>query len=526
MLTRVLPQIFNRHKDYAMITINPYGQNGIISNVAIHCRLSVRMERGGLKNTGAMDYTIASYNNYIRSSMLIKLNGATKVTGVNLTGFTVYEYSSTFGYLGTSNEGAILRSSARYIKIVKQTSTLPDEVFLSFDGFAEEVYNVQIEKGESSGYLLSETLVFDVGGGVCTTARLLLPPNYSIDGAKVPLFIWNACDGSYLNWDYNIGHNNSAVNNLKTQLQYLADEGFAVLNIYPWGSYNNTHYPSCGSSTAAVPVTLRGHKKAVEYVTSRFNVSDQHIFQSSHSGGGKVSSYYAIHKPSFNLEHIFAFAPVIDGLCFGQWSAPYTDFRRAIAHEMEIEDVEGGNYDVFVGTNGTAAWPMTNDAGKAFIMGNFEKFAKCSVLTWQNLSEQTPAQKLEDTTTFGTGWRADKTNAGSAIYNRDDLTIYGDGVPISIIGAVDDVETPYLVMREFVNQLNNGKAGHAELITLPNAAGDEYGNGHNNNTGHPAPVYYNTKANVQTRYGGTYATVPYGWWYAVKHIYDNYLNND
>ena len=519
----------------AIIEIKPYGDNGEIAGVSASFRMRVRMERGGLKSNGAMDFTIASYNNYIRSSMLIKLNGATKVTGFNLTGFTVYEYSSTFGYLGISNEGATLRSSTRYIKIVKQTSTLPDEVFLSFDAFAEEVYNVQIEKGESGGFLLSETLVFDIGGGVCTTARLLLPPNYSINGAKVPLFIWSACDGSYLTWDYKIGHNNS-LRNLMDELKYMADEGFAVLNIYPWGSYNNIHYPGCGWSTAVVPVALRGYEKAVEYVTSRFNISDQHIYQASHSGGGKLSSHYAIHKPAYNLEHIYAFAPVIDGLCFNSWGATYTDFRRAIAHEMNMKAVAGGNYDVFVGTNGNAQWPMTDDAGKAFIMGNFEKFAKCSALTWHNLSEQTPAQKQADTNSFGETWNTTRKKSGGAtaqdwanldgtIYNRDDLTIFGDGVPISILGAVDDADCPYLVMREFVNQLNNG-GGDAELVTLPMVDTDEYGTKHDLNRGHRAAVYYHTKANVQTRYGGTYTTVPYGWWYAVKHIYDNYLNND
>lgn len=529
----------------AIIEIKPYGDNGEIAGVSTSCRLRVKMERGGLKSNGAMDFTIGSngsYNRYIRSAMLIKLNGATKVTGVNLTGFTVYEYSSSFGYLGTSNEGATLRSSARYIKIVKQTSTLPDEVFLSFDAFAEEVYNVQIEKGESGGFLLSETLVFDIGDGVCTTARLLLPPNYSIDGAKVPLFIWSACDGSYLTWDYKIGHNNSE-RNLKEELTYLADEGFAVLNIYPWGSYNNIQYPGCGWSTAVVPVALRGYEKAVEYVTSRFNISDQHIYQASHSGGGKLSSHYAIHKPAFNLEHIYAFAPVIDGLCFNSWGATYTDFRRAIAHEMNMEAVAGGNYDVFVGTNGSAAWPMTNDAGKAFIMGNFEKFAKCSALTWHNLSEQTPAQKRLDTETFGSGWKnvanksggatlQDWANLDGTIYNRDDLTIFGDGVPITILGGVDDASCPYLVMREFVNQLNNG-GSDADIVTLPmkpNQGEPNYDAEYNINDPHPlngghrAAVYYHSKTNVQTRYGGAYAAVPYGWWYAVNHIYENYLN--
>ena len=60
----------------AIMEIKPYGDNGEIAGVSTSCRLRVKMERGGLKSNGAMDFTIGSngsYNNYIRSSMLIKL---------------------------------------------------------------------------------------------------------------------------------------------------------------------------------------------------------------------------------------------------------------------------------------------------------------------------------------------------------------------------------------------------------------------------------------------------------------------
>lgn len=531
----------------AIIEIKPYGTSGEIAGVATSCRLRVRMERGALKSTGAMDNDKTKFTTYIRSSMLIKLNGATKVTGVNLTGFTVYEYNSSFGFIKTSAEGATLSSNCAYIKIEKQASLPDDDVFLSFDGFPEEVYNVQIEKGNSSGVYASginagkraaETLAFDVDGDVFTTAKLLLPPNYSIDGDKVPLFIYSACDGSYrgtdangYGWDNAIDRNDS-LRDLTAELRYLADEGFAVLNIYPWGSYNNTQYPNCGWSGAlALPVTLKAYEKAVEYVTTRFNISDQYVFQASHSGSGKLSSFYAGHRPNFNLRHIYAFAPVIDGFCFYQWGAAFTDMRRAMHHEMNF-DVSISNGSVF-NANSNTPWPIHN-GGKDFVLANAGKFAQCAAVSWLNLTEQDWEDKWADTVAFGNAWQAVCSNSPSAsdweglddaIYNRDDLAIIGDGVPISILGAVDDDQCPYLVMREFVHQLQNG-GGDAEIVTLPNETTEEYGEGHTLNQGHRAAVYYHTKANVETRYGGTYSTVPYGWWYAVSHIYNHYLNNE
>jgi hypothetical protein len=312
----------------------------------------------------------------------------------------------------------------------------------------------------------------------------------------------------------------------------MADEGFAVLNIYPWGSYNHEHYPSCGWSGAlALPVTLKAFEKAVEYVTTRFNISDQYVFQASHSGSGKLSSFYAGHRPNFNLRHIYAFAPVIDGFCFYQYGATYTDMRRAMNHEMDF-DLSIGNGSVFAPASGNVAWPIHN-GGKDFVLANAGKFAKCATVNWMNLTEQTMLERWNDTVAFGGAWQTVRTGSPTAadwaeldgeIYNRDDLSIIGDGVPISVFGAVDDADCPYLVMREFVHQLQNG-GGDAEIITLPMVDTEEYGEHHPLNRGHRAAVYYHTKANVKTRYGGTYSTVPYGWWYAVKHIYENYLNN-
>lgn len=534
----------------AIIEIKPYGDNGEIAGVSTSCRLRVRMERGALKSTGAIDNDKTKYGTYIRSSMLIKLNGATKVTGVNINGFTVHEYSQVFSYLGTSAEGAKFRTACRYIKIEKQSSTLPDETYLSFDGFPEEVYNVQIEKGVSNGVYPSgdanagkraaETLVFDVDGDVFTTAKLLLPPNYSINGDKVPLFIYSACDGSYrgtesngYGWNNAIDRNDSK-NDLTNELQYMADEGFAVMNIYPWGSYNNTNYPGCGWSGAlALPVTLKAFEKAVEYVTTRFNISDQYVFQASHSGSGKLSSFYAAHRPNFNLRHIYAFAPVIDGFCFYQWGASFGDMRRAMHHEMNF-DVSVGNGSTFLSSN---AWPIHN-GGKAFIQANYGKFAQCAATNWMNLTEQDFEDKWADTVEFGGTWHTTRTSSPTkatwealdgTIYNNNTLAISGDGVPITIFGAADDDDCPYLVMREFVNQLNNG-GGDADLVTLPMIGAEDYdgeeynaNDPHPLNSGHQAAMYYHSKTNVQTRYGGTYAAVPYGWWYAVQDIKARFL---
>lgn len=503
----------------------------------------VKMERGGLKSNGAMDYTHGtngSYENYIRSAMLIKVNAATKVVGKTLTGFTVYEFSSSFVKIKTSNPGDTFDTNTCYIKIVKQSSTLPENVVLLFDDDVEEVCNVQIETGTSGDHLLSETLVFAVDENVYTTARLVLPSGYSISGKKVPLMIWCACDGSYPNWNFYIDQVGSTPNVITSNLQYLLSQGFAVLNVYPWGSYNYKNYPGCGWSGAVpVPVTLRIYEKAVEYVTTRFNISDTNIFMTSWSGSGKLSAYYAIHHPTFNLRHIYAFSPVVDGglygKCLGEMLPPGTSaFRKAVNAEMHFE---GTSQQLNYFENHT--FP-TDEEIRAFVKMNAGKFAKYSSVKWQNLTgaylkngvlhQHDIDDKIDDSTNWGVAWKEavsypntpSNFNGWAAmrgtIYNRYDLSISGDGVPITIIGGEDDASCPFLAMKEFIIQLQNG-GGEAKLVTLPNEneANGGIGTGHSNTLGHRAPIFYNSVV----QYDG--ANVGYGWWYAVQDIKSRFL---
>lgn len=511
-------------------------RGGGIGSFAMH----VKMERGGLKTTGAMDYTKTSFNGSVRSSMFIKVNDATKVVGVDFHGFKVYEYGESHNILSiNTNEGDTFNSSTRYIKILKETmDATPEKVEMLFNGYAEEVYNVQIESGTSGGHLKAETLVFDVSDGICTTARLLLPFNYTTSGKKVPLILWCACDGSYSSWDFYIDAVGSNPSVITEQLQYLADQGFAVLNVYPWGSYNNTNFPNCGKSGAVpVPFTLRAYEKAVEYVTTRFNISDTNIFITSWSGSGKLSAYYAIHHPSFNLRHIYAFSPVVDG---GVWRMCETlgganGFRGATNSEMSFD---GTTEQIRQYKEDSNSMPLED--ALAFKKLNASKFSKFSSIQWQNLvgsyikdgvlHNHDIDDKVEDSLNWGETWR---TYTGyvspngvpasfndwdglrsQGIYNRHYLAIMSSGVPITIIGAEDDGACPYLAMEQFIIQLQNGGA-EAKIINLPIASSADYGNGHSNASGHSAPIFYNQVV----------SGIGYGWWYAVQDIKARFLKD-
>jgi hypothetical protein len=506
--------------------------------------IRIKMERGGLKDSGAIEYTRESYSGNVRSSMLIKLNGATSVNGINFHDFTIYEFNSSFAKIKTSNEGDTFDENCSFIKITKQTNSIIDDAILLFDGEVEEVYNVQMETA-------SETLVFEVSEDICTTARLKLPYNYAINGKKVPLIIWCACDGSYPNWNFTIDKVGSTPSSISSHLQYLTDEGFAVLNVYPWGSYNFSNFPNCGQSGAVpVPTVLRAYEKAVNYVTTRFNISDTNIFLSSWSGSGKLSSFYAIHKPIFNLRHIYSFAPVVDGGTFrisGEKLNDGSGFRGAVAAEMNFE----GDVNSFL-----TRWSNTINTQNEidFVTANAGKFAKYSSIKWQNLvgsymkdgvlHNHNIDDKIADSVSWGNKWRqaigypnvpssfndwtifTDSSRQDyTPIYNRNELVITSNGVPITIIGATDDAACPFLAMKEFIDQLKNG-GGEAKIIDLCDSAYDELSERHNASShilGHRSAIFYN-KQSVTTKRGTTYSA-PFGWWYMVQDIKARFLKN-
>jgi hypothetical protein len=255
----------------------------------------------------------------------------------------------------------------------------------------------------------------------------------------------------------------------------------------------------------------------------------------SWSGSGKLSAYYAIHHPKFNLRHIYAFSPVVDG---GVWRMcetlkgsgdGSTGFRGATNSEMNFDGTTEQINRYLTGGN-----TMTEEQALEFKKLNAEKFSKFSSIQWQNLvgcymkdgalHNHSIDDKVEDSLNWGETWRTFtgyQSNGGSVpssftdwdglrqqgIYNRHDLAITGDGVPITIIGAEDDGACPYLAMEQFIIQLQNG-GNEAKIINLPIES-----SGHTNTLGHRAPIFYNQVV----------SGIGYGWSYAVQDIKSRFL---
>ena len=452
-------------------------------------RLEALVERGSFASTYDLGYSMDDYENNVRSAFDIKTGGATRVAieavGVNHSAIYVQFFSSDYEKVSSTSytEGAVkdIPANCEFLRIeISTTKDLETLALRFYGGGGDPSEAKRVAKREPS-----ERLTYKVSDDVFTTARLMLPPNYRIQGNQVPLVLWLEGSGSsFYHWD---GDFNS---DKQTYLNYLRDEGYAVLSVYAWGNVYAEKYPSCGMSFPyPIPTNMACIEEGIEYVCSRYNIDADNIHIMSKSQGGQSALYYASENV-LNVNSIGMFAPVLDYLSM-PGEALYSDTRAAIAEDMGFV----GDVAFFASKNFCAYEPD----GKAFLRQNLDKLATMNE-AWTGLTgatlEELFEESMDDCKTFWTQriWTTNRTD----IYTNTHY-VKTASVPVKIWGAPDDAATPYVKMVEVVEQLKNG-GSDAELVTLPRNSG-----------GHSAADYGNKVAEVTTALGIKYENIPIGW---------------
>ena len=507
----------------------------------------VTLERGSIKEDGSDDATIEGYKTCLRSSFFIKTNHASSISiqGLRDIHVVIWQYDSNHKMIESVKilSSVELNSKCSFIRILFQTTNEAKHCWVQFEGSKQ----LPEEEKKSQIAFPFERLVYAVENDLFTTALLMLPPNYSIEGDPVPLIIWDSGDGSFVSWDSHVwGEGNLGRIN---GLNFLRDSGFAVLEIYSWGSNYYQKYPQCGMHSAMpIPTHIATHNKGVEYVLDHYNLNPDSIFHLSKSGGGKIDAYYAMECPPFNLKSIYAFAPVVNDLNFIAWRAGVVDYRKALLEELNLQGTveeidyylngEPYDFDVSYKTENNldivleSPWQMQKELGQSFINRNAEKL-KMVAVDWMNVSGRSLSELVEDnhfyTMEFWKGFNRyydeekkkfeskwdDNSIPASKDYtfNRYDLTRKSSGIPFTVIMSPTDEQTPYWIALEFVKQLQNVN-NCAKIITLDTG-------------GHSAPDLStagpNVKSDVTTRLGIHYDKVSIGWYIAVEDIYNRFL---
>ena len=243
------------------------------------------------------------------STIRIKVKAEDEVSSV-----IVNEYDDNFDYVNTlsltptdNQVYTTIEDGVKYIKVIcNHLSNVYNfhGIDLSSNGHIKKCFNP--DKGEVESYN-SMPFNYVVSGNNMTTGRLLLPPNYSINGNKVPLIVFAHGSESFYNW--NVALKPDYID----YFRYLTNEGFALFDCYPWTdkyefpvdmrdsvrSYMNAPYP-----------TYKCFIEGIRYVCSRFNVDIDNVVMLGKSAGGEVGCW-AFTQSEFPFKAVALHAPMV-----------------------------------------------------------------------------------------------------------------------------------------------------------------------------------------------------------------------
>lgn len=316
------------------------------------------LEYGTINSSGNLANGILMHNDvrnrlrtenlyYVKGSSMINIElNSEVVEDIGLVNITYYkeDFSESFQIaitLNGTNYGALVYDGYPYVMVV--LSKNGDGNFINYD--AIKIYtDVYIEpsylppRGNpnhevSVNAFQSIPFNYMVFDDAMTSGRLLLPPNYSMIGKKVPLIIWVHGSGQMVNWDDKIGGDAYL-----PFLLYLTNEGFAVFDCYAWTSKAGL------SGDISSPIMIYPHFRAyiegAKYVCKRFNVDLNNVALLAKSQGGYIG-HWAYMQNDFPFKAVGLFAPTVDPVANVSGKVFYTSkCRQGITNLIEFTGTE------------------------------------------------------------------------------------------------------------------------------------------------------------------------------------------
>lgn len=283
-------------------------------NIVATGKKRILFETGNLTTTGALAND--KERTYKRSKMLLKCNPETEYeielnSTDKISGFSVFCFGEDGSLIQTItptlSNGVVsvtTPSECKLVKLSALTTGYPDFIPVAYADGLCEVCNLNLLNTN-----IGSSLAFNykVTNGVFSSGRLILPPNYTIDGTAVPLIVFVHGSGGMTTWNSVIGYAGSSAD-YRTYLNYLANEGYAVFDCYPWTdkeTLSETYSPIC------LPVNINSYIKGIEYVCSRFNVDINNVVLYCKSQGGNIG-HWATVESAFPFKGVGLFAPTTD----------------------------------------------------------------------------------------------------------------------------------------------------------------------------------------------------------------------
>lgn len=309
--TNYAPEINTRYVWTILFKINPATSNYYGYTLQDSCEPGSCYQSDAGIQYNSTDHTShrtrMMYTAEENASVKITVDAADNVSSVLLNQYNEdFEYISTLTKVPADDEAIFhIDNGTKYIKVI--CTHLTDVynfhgIKIASDAPISACYNPN--KGAVESYN-SMPFNYVVCGNVMTSGRLLLPPNYSVNGNKVPLIVYVHGSSAMMTWD-------EPMQTIYIDyLRYLANEGYAVFDCYPW----TNKYVLEGSpySPIMIPSHIRSYIEGIRYVCSRFNVDMDSTVMLCKSQGGMLAEW-AIDQTNFTFKAIALFAPAEDAM--------------------------------------------------------------------------------------------------------------------------------------------------------------------------------------------------------------------
>lgn len=418
----------------------------------------VKCEKGRFKSTSYEDRyynSLSETKAFMINAYPIIVDGAAKVVfpAITLTDtdkYNIYWRDTNGANVGESvltcaidNNTVNVPSGAYYLDIMICYSglyDLPIKIVGGNDKTGEQQKRIYTKNSGEQVCYFAVDREKDVYSACC----FMLPPNYNATNKKIPIVLW--FDG---NTDYRTIGSTFKQGKLPG-LQYLRDEGFAVIQIYSWGSYFYTKYPKCGDDQPyPSPTCLRVLETGLRWFGDRYNVDLDNIHIVSKSMGGLISLFFVSH-PIAPFKSVSMFSPIID--MFGL-RGRYSDARKAIFEDNALQ----GDVTDFsdINTDGSTSTGVENYyfSDRCLPIWDANKGAIARLNSaYSNLVGGTFAENIAKSVADSRAWYAD--NEATNIYNHPEYKKIS-AIPVKIWGATHDPDVQYKAMVQVVEQLRN-----------------------------------------------------------------------
>lgn len=316
-----------------------------------------------------------------------------------------------------------------------------------------------------------------------SSGLFMLPPNYSQTGKPVDVIIACHSSGGYFNFA-----DKQFYSGYLPFYQYMRDEGYMVVDF--WGHSSFAPVTAARPKTYGNPDNMACYEWGIKYILDNFNVNPKGIFVTCKSLGGEVGLNLAFSNTAVRPAAVGMLAPAFNLL---RRSLGYTKeerFENAWAWGFE------GDTEAILGDETTkvdyGTIPAETNEYKAYMKANAHKLMGYNPM-WNGLIGANLDELCDWSFNLG---------AGDMVESNWSNLVRVCSTPIKIWDAVDDVNTPYAIAKNFVTTLKNGGC-MAELRTMPTGTGGHYS------------VDIGTTANpsvkvdsITTRLGITHTNVP------------------